>query len=443
MQNYNSKFKILRSKHPEFIYRSYDYKLIEGNLKISFFFEIPPDIRFHPRLLIKNVRRTLLVTNYVTRSVLDNLVFHIGLMEMLSYWKATCSPKIVIKAGYLNQGQIRWWKNVIARGMGQFFYENKVDWRPPNFLKIVCSNEKLSRTFLAKARCVLDSFKDRYLVPFAGGRDSIVTLEELKKQNKEIALFTVNPVEKIQKTVKVSGIKKQIIVQRTVDKKLLELNKKGYLNGHTPFTGLLSFVSVLCAVLFDYKNIAFSNEKSANEGNVKYLGRIINHQWAKSSEFEKMFRYYCKKYLAKNINYFSFTRKYGELEISKMLVKYPKYFPVFSSCNAGMRIREHFSSGRDVFSRVKERWCGNCPKCLFVYMSLYPYLKKDDLLKIFGKDLFEDKSLLPIMKQLIGDSEHKPFECVGTYKESRKAFELSLKKALRQAQGKIPYLLKI
>jgi len=163
------------------------------------------------------------------------------------------------------------------------------------------------------------------------------------------------------------------------------------------------------------------------------LGRVINHQWAKSSEFEKMFKDYCKKYLAKDINYFSFLRKYTELEISKMLTKYPKYFSSFSSCNASMRI-----------GAKQIRWCGNCPKCLFVYMTLYPFLGKKQLLKIFKKDLFKNKKLLPTMKALIGEEfggipRPKPFECVGTYKESKMALKLSLKKA--KGLGKIPYLL--
>ena len=401
------KLKILRKKYPKFIYRSYDYKVAKGNLEISFLFEIPPDIRFRPRIIIKSIPRTLL-------GALDNLVFHVGLIEMLSYWKAACSPEIVIEAGYLNKEQIKWWRKLILNGMGQFFYENKIDWRKPNFLKI----KNLQRPDVCKIYRDPTSvkLKNGYLVPFAGGRDSIITLESLKGKGKGIALFTVNPIDKIQKVVKVSGIKKQIIVRRIIDKKLLELNKKGYLNGHTPFTSVLSFISVLCAVLFKYKNIAFSNEKSANEGNVKYLGKIINHQWAKSSKFEKMFRNYCRKYLAKNLNYFSFTRKYGELEISKMLTKYPKYLPVFSSCNASMRIAS---------SRL--RWCNNCPKCLFVYLTLCPYLKKEQLLEIFGEDLLQKKSLRPILKSLMGEGKHKPFECVGTYAEAKKALKLCLK----------------
>jgi len=392
---------ILRKIYPAFIYRDYDYKITKGNLEISFLFEIPPDIQFRPKLTVGGGRSSV---------NLDNLIFHIGLVEMLSYWKTTCSPEIVIEAGYLNKEQIKWWRKLILNGMGQFFYENRIDWRNRNFLKIKAGQDLNCQRKHAVAGF---SLQDRYLVPFAGGRDSIVTLENLKKRRKEIALFTVNPINKIQRAVKVSGIKKQIIVKRVIDKKLLELNKKGYLNGHTPFTGVLSFISVLCAVLFNYKNIAFSNEKSANEGNVRYLGRIINHQWAKSSEFEKMFKDYCKKYLAKDINYFSFTRKYGEPEISKMLTKYPKYFPVFSSCNVG--------------SKIGKRWCGKCPKCLFVYLTLCPYLKKAQLLKIFGEGLLEKRSLRPILKSLIGQGKHKPFECVGTYAEAKKALKLCSK----------------
>jgi len=66
-------------------------------------------------------------------------------------------------------------------------------------------------------------------------------------------------------------------------------------------------------------------------------------------------------------------------------------------------------------------------------------LERKELLKIFGKDIFENKKLLPVMKGLLGQGRPKPFECVGTKKESRLAFSLSLAKA-RKA-GKAPYLL--
>lgn len=418
----------LRKKYPRFVYKSYDYKIVGHNLKACFNFRIEPEIKFKPEITIKNISPTKLKKIGVdSPRELNNLVFHLGLMEIPSYWKATCSPEILIRAGFLAQDQIDWWKDLIMKGLGQFFYENNIDWRGSDFLKITVN---LSLT--AQSLAVFSSeLKNRYLVPLGGGKDSIVALEKLKKQKKQVNCFLVNPTKAAKKVLRVAGIKNPIVVERKIDPVLLKLNKKGYLNGHTPFTAVLSFLSVLGAALFDYQNIAFSNEKSANEGNVKYLGKIVNHQYSKSSEFERKFKGYCQKYLAKNINYFSYLRRYTELEIAEMFTQYPKYFPVFSSCNVG--------------SEMGERWCGNCSKCLFVYATLYPYLEKKELLRIFGKDLFDpstssgQEKLLPVMKSLIGQGSHKPFECVGTYKESCEAFNLSFRKAKKS--GKVPYLL--
>lgn len=414
------KLKFLRKKHPRFIYRGYSYKAVKSNLQIIFSFRLEPDIRFRPEITIRNINQARL--KKIGERGLNNLVFHLGLMEIPSYWKAACSPQILIRAGYLNKEQIAWWQDLIMQGMGQFFYENKIDYKKPDFLRIT-SNPKIEVKPQEIAHLEL---QDRYLVPLGGGKDSIVTLEKLKKQQKKINCFTVNPTKAVKNVLQVAGIKNPVIVERKIDPALLKLNKKGYLNGHTPFTAVLSFLSVFCAVLFDYQNIAFSNEKSADEGNVRYLGRMVNHQYAKTTAFEKKFRNYCQKYLAQNVNYFSFLRRYTELAIAKMFTYYPKYFSVFSSCNAA--------------PKIGKRWCGQCPKCLFVYASFYPFLEKKKLLRIFGQDLFENKKLLPIMKSLIGQGRHKPFECVGTYQESKKAFRLSFLKAKKQ--GKIPYLLK-
>jgi hypothetical protein len=408
----------LRKKYPKFIYEKYSYKIFGKNLEIFFDFKVPPDIHFQPKITIKNIKKSQL--KRVGEKVLKNLIFHLGLIEIPSYWKATCSPTIEIKAGKLNKEQKTFWKNLIMKGMGQFFYENKIDFTKPNFLKIIPSFCNNYATALK-----LQSEKSKVLVPIGGGKDSIVTLEKLKEQRKEVNAFLVNPTKYVKNVLQVARIKKPIVVERKIDPVLLQLNKKGYLNGHTPFTAVLSFLSFFCAVLFGYKNIAFSNEKSANEGNVKYLGTTINHQWSKSLEFERKFRDYCQKYLVKNINYFSLLRPYTELEVSRMFLKYPQYFLVFSSCNQSIK--------------TGKTWCGNCPKCLFVYASLYPFLEKKQLLKIFGRDIFENKKLLPTMKSLIGQGSHKPFECVGTYKESRLAFSLSLKKAKKTQ--KIPFLL--
>ena len=48
------------------------------------------------------------------------------------------------------------------------------------------------------------------------------------------------------------------------------------------------------------------------------------------------------------------------------------------------------------------------------------------VIEIFGKNLFEDESLIPLYKELLGLQGNKPFECVGTQDEVSAAFLLAL-----------------
>ena len=441
------KVDVLRKKYPRFVYEGYSYKISKNNLEIFFDFKIC-DISFKPRIIIKNVGKKRLAR--IGESALNNFIFHLGLMEIPSYWKAICSPVIEIKAGYLNKEQIKWWQDFILNGMAQFFYENKIDFTKPNFFKIISNQSKNegsppSSKFEEGGLPQIYLAKNRVLIPMGEGKDSIVTLELLKKINKkfekinrggktQINCFIVNPTKIHFKILKIAGIRNPIIIRRKVDPRLLKLTQKGALNGHTPITALISNLAVFCAVLFGFEQVAMSCEKSANEGNIKYLGKTINHQWSKSFEFEKKFRNYIKKYLiisysnvlknigVKNLNYFSFLRPLYEIQIAKIFSRFLQYFPVFLSCNEARKTK----SGT---KKTTGQWCGKCSKCLFIFTILYPFVDEKSLIKIFAKNLFEKRELLSMMKELIGESKNKPFECVGTKKESLIAFFLSWKKA--------------
>ena len=422
------KVKDFQKKYPSFIYKDYSYKVSEKGLEIFFDFRIEPDIFFKPKVIIENIDKAKL--KKIGESVLDNLVFNLGLVEMLSYWKATCSPKIEIKAGSLNKEQVKWFKNLITNGMGQFFYENEIGWKIVKTLKF-SSTEALDEAFNVFKK----KLSNRILLPIGGGKDSVVSLELLKKDSKNITCFSLNPTDAAEKIMKIGKCKKTIIVRRKIDSRLLELNRKGFLNGHTPFSAYLAFLTILIGVIFDYKYIALSNERSSNEGNVKHLGRIINHQYSKTFDFEKKFRNYSKKYLAKDVEYFSLLRPLYEIQIAELFSKYfNKYGKVFLSCNEAFKTY----SGK---TRPIKKWCCQCPKCLFVFAILYPFIEAKRLIKVFGKNLFEKKELVGLMKELIGEAKFKPFECVGTKKESLIAFYLSLKKN-KQEDEKLPYLLK-
>lgn len=118
-----------------------------------------------------------------------------------------------------------------------------------------------------------------------------------------------------------------------------------------------------------------SNESSANETYVS--GRQVNHQYSKSTEFERDFRSYVTDYLDDSIQYFSLLRPWSEWQIAKKFVTYPQYFPVFQSCNLG--------SKTDI-------WCADCAKCLYVYILLSAFLDDETLVKIFGKNMLDCES---------------------------------------------------
>jgi len=392
----------LRKKHPIFKYRNYDYSFKNKDLNISFDFIIEPDIEFKPTLKIKNVQNT-----NIDKEILENLIFNLGMIELVSYYKATCSPKIIIECGKVNK---KFWKKLYLKGLGEFFFQNKINFTQKDFLKIECVSSKNFKKKKIKT-------EEKILLPIGGGKDSIVSLNLLKREN--IYCLGLNKTKEIEKAV---GKNKHIYVERKIDGKLLELNRIGYYNGHTPFSAYLAFLSMLVAYLINAKYIVLSNERSANEETTSFLNRKINHQYSKTFEFENDFRKYTKEFLIEGIEYFSFLRPLYEIQIAQLFSKYKNYYDIFLSCNEANKT----NSG----TRQKTlKWCGNCPKCLFVFTILYPFMEEEDLFKIFNKNLFEDRKLKDEMLELIGVKKAKPFECVGTRKESLLGFYLSFEKA--------------
>ena len=413
------KARELRKKYPTFTYKGYSYEVKDGDLEMAFDFRLG-QTRFSPRVVIKNVPAKSWLLSPTKQPILENLVFHLGLAEMPSYWKVTASPRIIVEAGNLNKTQINWWHDLFTKGMGEYFYKNNIDFRSKNFLTIE-SGGPAQRSFGEGGGVVFSKkTSNKTLVPIGGGKDAVVTYEILKRAKQAIKPFVLNPTNAQKALLRKMKEGSAITVQRTIDPKLLELNREGYLNGHTPFSSYLAFLTTLCAALFDYKYIALSNERSSNEGNVQYLGHEINHQYSKSFEFEKKFRIYSKKYLTENIEYFSFLRPLYELQIAKLFAQYPQYFGTFLSCNEAHKTH----SGR---VKATGKWCGACSKCLFVFLVLSPFAREKTL-RIFKKDLLQDKELKPLLDELTGKRGFKPFECVGTTKESRAALELQTRK---------------
>ncbi|HPR57804.1 MAG TPA: hypothetical protein PK915_05475 [Bacteroidales bacterium] len=405
-------YQTLRKKFTTFTFEKFDISWSANQLKIKYLYSLASVYHFEPVLLFS------LKPNFVSdfnENLIKNLAFQIGLVELVSYWKAACPPKVIIKCGYLEEDQKNWWKKLYFNGLGEFFYLNGLQPDFADFMEISCVNQNKYQTANYPA-------SPKMLVPVGGGKDSAVTLELMKKTEFEVIPFIINPRQASIATAKAAGFDENelFITNRTIDKTLLKLNDEGFLNGHTPFSAVVAFTSLLATAITGCRFIGLSNESSANEPTIPHTG--INHQYSKSLDFERDFRQYASKYLTTSTEYFSLLRPYNELQIGKIFSTLSHQFPHFKSCNAGSKT---------------DTWCGKCPKCLFTWIILAPFVEQTVLENIFGKNLLNDLSLLPVFEQLTGLQEEKPFECVGTIDEVNAALILTLKKSSAESLPKL------
>ncbi len=408
-------FNILRQKYPVFTYKKYSWEVVNNELLIRFYFFISPDHVFTPSYKI-----ALNGYHLPPRPLLDCIVFHIGMVESISYWKATCSPVLHVKGVTLNADQVDWWKDLFYNGLGEFLYLNRISVDKKSLLEITTDK---NGSDLSSADNQSPHLHDETLIPVGGGKDSAVTLSLLKDTLAGCTPLTINEIPASTRTVDVAGLSGQTLqIKRKLDTHLLDMNRQGFLNGHTPFSAMLAFVSLLASVVTAKKNIALSNESSANEPTIP--GTSINHQYSKSLEFENSFRDYVFRYIHPEINYYSFLRPLNELQISGLFAHQTNHHYTFRSCNAGSK---------------QDRWCCNCPKCLFTYIMLSPFLSTEKLVNIYGNDLFENRDLLSTLKQLAGFSDEKPFECVGTIDEVNAALCYTIKHHYKNRS--LPFLL--
>ncbi len=418
-----AKFTELRTKYPEFHYRKFKVREDAEAIYLEYEFEIPNLCEFHPNL---KILKKHLDFKSIDSAVVRNLAFQIGMVELVSYWKASMAPKVVIHTGVLDEAQIAWWKKLYFYGLGELLYTNGIKTTLEDFMQIECTAE--GSTFEYPA---VKGEAEGSLVLIGGGKDSNVTMEVLGIDPHKDYVMIVNPKPVTRACAAVAGMPDERVVEvwRKIDPELLKLNQDGFINGHTPFSTMLAFVSYLVAYLLDLKYTVVSNESSANEGNVcnDECDTKINHQYSKSFEFEQDFRAYAQKYLRAPVEYYSFLRPLNELQIAKLFAQMPQYHQVFKSCNVGSKGEEW-------------RWCNNCAKCLFAYIILSPYLYKDKLVEIFHEDLYARADLWEIFRELIGHGETKPFDCVGTFAEVNYAVS-SVAIKLEERDEELPVLL--
>jgi hypothetical protein len=398
----------MKKKFETFIFD--DFSFDKKTKKLEFRYALDDEIFFTEKICFD-----FEINSNFSEEAFKKAAFGAFVMSGISYFKTYLPPKIVFKNHKITNAQKYFFTKIYENGLGEFFFQNKISSSDKINFELGVQKEGLNSELAVNIKNLNGS-----LVAFGGGKDSIVTAEILKLAGEEFKTFCVGNSLNLQKAAKKLDVE-NLQIRRELSPNLFELNKSGALNGHVPISSILAFLGVCVAILQNKKNVIFSNEHSANEATVRFENKDINHQYSKTIEFEQDFQNYVREFISLDLNYFSFLRPLSELKIARIFIMkfFDKWQNDFSSCNCNFKI----SAQKKGFF-----WCGECPKCAFVFLIFSPFLAKDKLIKLFkNKNLFIDSKLKKTFKQLFGLEKQKPFECVGEVSESRQAAILARK----------------
>ena len=342
------------------------------------------------------------------------------LLSGVSYYKTAAPPVIDFGTTALTAAEEAFLREFYLQGLAEFAYRNHLDLTPLQLQAPRAPDRSPAPPPAPTPK--------RALVPFGGGIDSIVTVEQVRRQA-DVALFVVSrPADRfdaIEQPAAVTGLP-VVRAEREIDPQLLRSAELGFLNGHVPVTGILSAIAVLAAVVTGRDAVVMSNEWSASIPTLEFDGRPVNHQFSKSEEFEAAFR----GVLADQgpaPEYFSWLRDRTELWVGREFAALTRYHDSFRSCNKA------FYTER---ARRFAYWCGQCDKCCFIDLILAPFLPAETLRRIFavaGEPL-DDPGLAAKFRSLLGAGA-KPFECVGEVTECRAAVLLAARRDDRTDSG--------
>lgn len=375
-----------------FIFKSYSY---DSNLKTATFNYSIDDKYFFKETFIFDFE----YVNYETKA-LDIALRNLFLLCGVSYYKTYLPKNIKIEGFELSKNQANFYCNTWQKGLRELFYTNNLPISTPVKFPHNENIQDIPVEFIGSGK----------LVAVGGGKDSLVSVGLLEKKmpNEKVATWSVGHKSQLAPLVNAIG-HEHFYIERKIDTPILSSLPNTY-NGHVPISSIFAGVGTVLAVLTGYKDIVMSNENSANEPTTVIDGEQVNHQYSKSLEFEKDYQKLLLNLFGDSIRYYSLLRHLNEVQISKLFSEngFSKYKNVFCSCNKAFRQ-----------DQAEVSWCNKCPKCAFVFLVLTSFVDKNELENAFNGNPLIDPKNQKIYNELLGNTNSKPFECIGTIDESK------------------------
>ena len=333
--------------------------------------------------------------------VIARLLDLLAVVAGVSYAKAVAPNTITFPSLDVSPAGLTLIKRTYNEGMREFAFQNQLPLTSTFDVAEVARGDNFQ----------IDALKGepgRPLIPFGAGRDSCVVASALKHLQPTLFTIGINPfAAEISRALSLP----LLTASRSIDPMLLARNQSGAPNGHVPVTAINSLISLVVAELTGHTSVVMANEKSASRPTRVVDGIEINHQFSKSLEYEQSLRSAIDM-AGSIVNYTSVLRSVPDHDISfAFATKCQALHHLFMSCNQAM-LRDE--------SRRSAGWCGDCPKCRGMYLSLAPFLSPHEMIDIFGRDLLNDPAQLSGFQDLMSN-ETKPFECVADVNESRES----------------------
>jgi len=244
------------SKYQNFIFKDYDFNIQTKTLRLYYGYDG----------LIEFCESYKFDFDFSTYDdvELDKALQSLFFMAGVSYYKAYLATNIVIDKGNINKASAEFLSKTYQRGLGEFFYINNLD---PNHVINFPFND--FETPISEP-----STKSGMLVGVGGGKDSLVSIEVLRKNGHNITTWSLGHRSQLEPLVDKIGLN-HLWVDRQWDRTLLEHNSGDAFNGHVPISAILSCVGTVVSVLSSKQQAIVSNENSANEADLIFKGLEI------------------------------------------------------------------------------------------------------------------------------------------------------------------------
>ena len=175
----------LREKYSIFKYNSYEVSCENNEILVRYHFEIEGLSEFAPTWRFDLAGHDF--NELMGNKTFLELVFNLGMVELVSYWKIACPKQVQVLCGKLTTDQIAWWKDLYFHGLGEFFYTIGIPLDSEGFMEIVSMGDEQA----GEVRPLLDA--DGCMVPIGGGKDSVVSVELLRSAGEDAKCYIINP----------------------------------------------------------------------------------------------------------------------------------------------------------------------------------------------------------------------------------------------------------